>query len=220
MKQRAWSFSALDMFEKCRKKFYHLKVIKSHKEPDNQWQADGKFIHDAIFKYCTQGVPLPLTIRHMQGDADKIMRIPHDMIEGEMQLCLNAKFKPVAWFAKDAWVRAIVDLLLIKGNVAIIVDWKTGKQKPGFDQLKLTAAIVSRLMPEIDQFHLIYSWLKDSEITRTTIHKSELKQVWLNYMPRAKEMTTAEATTSFEANPTGLCGYCPITDCPHWFERE
>ena len=109
----AWSFSALDMFEKCRKKYYHLKVRKDVKEPDNQWQADGKFVHDALFKYCTKGEPLPLQIKFMQEQADKVMEIPHTAIHGEMQLCLDEKFTPVAWFSKKAWVRAVIDLLML-----------------------------------------------------------------------------------------------------------
>ena len=220
MKKRAWSFSALDMFEKCRKKFYHLKVAKDVKEPDNQWQADGKFIHDALFHYAINGTPLPVQIRHMQASADRALNLPHDEKHGEMRLCLNEKLQPVDFFAKDAWVRAVLDLVLVSGNRAFIVDWKTGKQKPGFDQLRLAAAVLSRWMPEIDEFYLVYAWLKDNEFTRDMITKDQLKQVWLEYMPRAGEIDKAWATTDFPANETPLCGYCPVSSCPHWFERD
>jgi hypothetical protein len=214
MKKRAWSFSALDMFEKCRKKFYHLKVRKDVKEPDNQWQADGKFVHDALFNYCMNGVPLPVQL------ADKVMAIPHAEKYGEMRLCLNAELQPRDFFAKDAWVRAVLDLLLINGSSATIIDWKTGKQKPGFDQLRLAAAILSRYMPEITHFILAYAWLKDNELKIEVIRKDELKQVWLEFLPRAAEIDKAEATTDFPANPTPLCGYCPVTSCPHWIDRD
>lgn len=222
MKKRAWSYSALDMFEKCRKKFYHLKVVKDVKEPDNQWQSDGKFIHDALFKYAIDGVPLPVQIRHMQASADRALALPHDEKHGEMRLCLNEQLKPVDFFAKDAWVRAVLDLVLVlnKEKMAFIVDWKTGKQKPGFDQLRLAAAILSRWMPEIDSFVVIYAWLKDNEFTRTVITKQELRQVWLDFMPRAAEIDKAEKTTDFPSNATPLCGYCPVSSCPEWFERD
>lgn len=208
------------MFEKCRKKFYHLKVKKDVKEPDNQWQADGKFVHDALFKYVIDGVPLPVQLRHMQASADRALQLPHDQKFGEMKLCLTSKLQPADFFAKDAWVRAVLDLLLINGDMAFLIDWKTGKQKPGFDQLKLAAAILSRYMPEINQFVLIYAWLKDNEFTRETIHKDNLKQVWLDFLPRAAEIDKAEQTTDFPSNPTPLCGYCPVTSCPEWYERD
>ena len=84
----------------------------------------------------------------------------------------------------------------------------------------LSAAIVSRLMPEIERFYLIYAWMKDSEFTRTMITKDEMKAVWLEYMPRAAQIDAAKRTTSFEANPTPLCAYCPVSDCPHIIERD
>lgn len=208
------------MFEKCRKKFYHLKVKKDVKEPDNQWQADGKFVHDALHKYAIEGVPLPVQLRHMQASADRALALPHTEKHGEMRLCLNSKLQPRDFFAKDAWVRAVLDLLLINGKMAFVIDWKTGKQKPGFDQLKLAAAILSRYMPEIDEFVLIYAWLKDDEFTREAIHKDQLKAVWLDFLPRAAEIDKAEQTTDFPSNATPLCGYCPVTSCPEWFERD
>ena len=220
MMRRAWSYSALDMFEKCRKKFYHLKVKKDVGEPDSQWQADGKFVHDALFKYCIEGVPLPVQLRHLQASADRALALPHKEKHGEMRLCLNDKLEPRDFFAKDAWVRAVLDLLLIDGNIAFLIDWKTGKKKPGFDQLRLAAAILSRFMPEIDTFILVYAWLKDNEFDRETIIKDQLKQVWLDFMPRAAEIDKADKTGDWPLNATPLCGFCPVTSCPEWYERD
>lgn len=218
MKKTAWSFSALDMFEKCAKKFYHLKVAKDVKEPDNQWQADGKFIHEALFKRVTEGVPLPVQLRHMEGMAQRFADAPGEK-HGEMKLALNDKFEPRDFFAKDVWVRAVLDLLIIREGHAVLVDWKTGKRKDRFDQLKLSAAVLSRFMPEIESFKLAFVWLKDNEVSAMDIRKDELKQVWLDFMPRAAAIDEAKKTTTFPADPTPLCGYCPVTDCPHWIDR-
>lgn len=219
MKKTAWSFSALDMFEKCAKKFYHLKVAKDVKEPDNQWQADGKFVHEALFKRVTEGVPLPVQLRHMEGMAQRFADAPGEK-HGEMRLALNDKFEPRDFFAKDVWVRAVLDLLIIRDGHAVLVDWKTGKRKDRFDQLKLSAAVLSRFMPEIESFKLAFVWLKDNEVSGMDIRKDELKQVWLDFMPRAAAIDEAKKTTNFPADPTPLCGYCPVTDCPHWINRD
>jgi hypothetical protein len=219
VKKTAWSFSALDMFEKCAKKFYHLKVAKDVKEPDNQWQADGKFVHEALFKRVTEGVPLPVQLRHMEGMAQRFADAPGEK-HGEMRLALNDKFEPRDFFAKDVWVRAVLDLLIIRDGHAVLVDWKTGKRKDRFDQLKLSAAVLSRFMPEIESFKLAFVWLKDNEVSGMDIRKDELKQVWLDFMPRAAAIDEAKKTTNFPADPTPLCGYCPVTDCPHWINRD
>ena len=217
-RKQAWSYSALSMYEQCPKKYYHLKIRKDYKEPDSEWQADGKFIHNAVHQYVIHGTSLPPQLRFMKGQVDKIASIPGDR-EAEMKLCLNDVFKPVAWFAKDVWVRAVVDLLIWSPPNAVLVDWKTGKQREGFSQLQLSAAILSRVLPEITKFHMIYAWLQSGVTTRATILRTELRPVWLNFLPRAARIDKAKAATTFDANPGPLCRYCCITSCPHYGER-
>lgn len=218
MKKLAWSFSALDMFEKCAKKFYHLKIAKDVKEPDTQWQADGKFVHEALFNRVINNTPLPLQLRYMEALAARFADTPGEK-HGEMRLALNDKFEPRDFFAKDVWVRAVLDLLVVRDGHAILVDWKTGKRKDQFDQLKLSAAVLSRFMPELQSFKLAFVWLKDNEVSSLDIRKDELKQVWLSFMPRAAKIDEAKKTTTFPADPSPLCAYCPVTSCPNWIDR-
>jgi len=221
----AWSFSALSVFETCRKKFYHLRVAKDVKDGDSEASQEGKIVHDCLYKYVIHGTPLPIKLRQHQRTAEAYRRRKEvcDDVQGELKLCLNDKFEPVDWFAKDAYVRAVLDLLLIKGKTAILVDWKTGKPKNNWDQLELSAAILSRYMPEIEEFHLVFEWLRDGERASPEtgpILKSDMKSVWLKFIPRVNEIEDARKTTEFPATPSGLCGWCPVTSCPNWFDRS
>lgn len=216
----AWSFSVLDMFEGCRKKYYHLKQLKDFKDADSTASQDGKFVHEAMFKRVLDGVPLPIKLRQHEKLAARFANAKGEK-HGEMQLALNKKFEPRDWFAKDVWVRAILDLLIVRGKTAVLVDWKTGKRKERYDQLRLSAAVLSRYMPEIETFTLLFVWLKDSEVSDpVTITKAEMRGVWIEFLPRVKEMTDAIKTTTFPATPSGLCGWCPVTSCPHWIDRD
>lgn len=222
MKKTAWSFSALSVFESCRKKFYHLRIARDVKDGDSEAAAEGKFVHDALFNYVIHGKELPVKLRPFQKVAEayrKRSSVCNDL-QGELKLCLNDKLEPVDWFAKDAWVRAVVDLLLVKGKTAILVDWKTGKRKLNFDQLELSAALLSRYMPEIENFHLVFEWLRDGERDSMDLKKSDMKSVWLKFYPRVNEIEEAKAITEFPASPSGLCGWCPVVDCPHWIDRD
>jgi hypothetical protein len=207
------------MFEQCRKKYYHLKVTKDVKDSDSAFSHDGKAVHDAMFKRVLKGVALPLPMRVHEKWAAAFERRKGDK-HGEMKLCLNNKFEPVDWFAKDAWVRAIVDLLIIDGDTATIVDWKTGKVRIDWTQLRLTAAVLSQLMPEIKKFNMVFVWLRDSKISSESISRSEIKEVWLDLLPRVKKIEVAKKTTDFPANDTPLCRYCPVHQCPHWEEWQ
>jgi hypothetical protein len=221
-KKLAWSFSALSIWETCKKKFYHLKVVKDIRDSDSEASQEGKYIHDAMFKYVIKNVKLPIRLKPYERVADmyKERGKKVDDIQGELKLCLNDEFQPVDWFADDAWVRAVLDLLLVKGNIAILVDWKTGKKKVVWDQLMLSAAILSRYMPEIEEFHLVFEWLRDSTRSVHRIHKSELKAVWLKFLPIVNEIEEARRTTEFPASSSGLCGWCPVVNCPHWFDKD
>lgn len=215
----AWSFSALDTFEVCNKKYYHLKVAKDVKDSDNQASVDGKFVHVAMKERVCHKVPLPIQLRQHEKIAARFADAPGEK-HGEMQLALNHKMEPRDWFGKDVWVRAILDLLIVRGNKAILVDWKTGKRKERYDQLRLSAAILSRYMPEIEEFQLVFVWLKDGEISPPqTLRKDQMRAVWIEFLPRVSAITQAIATTTFPAMQSGLCGYCPVSDCPNWYER-
>lgn len=215
----AWSYSVLSMFEQCRKKFYHLKVAKDAKDSDSAFAGEGKEVHDAMFKRVIKGVDLPLPIRHYEKFARRFADAEGEK-HGELKLCLNTAFQPVDWFAKDAWVRAIVDLLIVKGDTVIIVDWKTGKVRIDWTQLELTAAIVSRLMPEIKHFKLVFVWLREGKVNTKDLHKGDMRGVWADLLPRVKAIEVAKKTTDFPATESGLCRYCPVSQCPHYVERD
>ena len=216
----AWSYSVLSMFEQCAKKYFHIKIQKDAKDSNSSFSSEGKEIHDAMFKRVIKGIALPLPIRHLEKWAARFADAPHDERHGEMKMCLNNKFEPVDWFAPDAWVRAIVDLLIIRGDTAIIVDWKTGKKRIDWTQLQLTAAVLSRLMPEIKNFKLVFVWLKSSEVSSMQLELAEIRPIWMTLLPRVKEIEQAKLTTSFPATESGLCRYCPVSQCPHWVERD
>lgn len=218
MKLAAWSYSALMMFEQCPKKYFHLYVQKDHKDEDSEWSAEGKFIHDAMYKRVVKGEPLPLSLRPMESVAAKFAAAPGEK-NGEMKLALDADMQPVDFFSKSARVRVVVDLLITNKNTALIADWKTGKVKPDPIQLGLTAAVLRQWMPEIELFKTVYVWLKHREITPKNYTISKLADVWNEILPRVGKMDEARKTTTFPAKPSGLCRYCPVKTCPHYEER-
>ena len=172
-----------------------------------------------MFKRVIKGKALPVPMRNHEKLAARFADAKGEKY-GEMKMCLNSKFEPVDWFAKDAWVRAILDLLIVNGDTATLVDWKTGKKKLDFTQLQLSAAVLSRLMPEIKTFKLVFVWLRNSEVSLETMSADSIKKVWIDILPRVKEIEIAKQTTSFPAKESGLCGWCPVTQCPHWFDKD
>ena len=87
-----------------------------------------------------------------------------------------------------SFVRVVVDLLNVRGQTALIIDYKTGKPKPGFTQLELSAAVLSTHLPEIETFKMAYVWLADRKVSPHTLHKADLVGVWNNFLPRVAKI--------------------------------
>ena len=55
----AWSYSSLNLFQQCPKKYYHLKVAKDIKEKQTQALIYGNEVHKAAEEYVANDVELP-----------------------------------------------------------------------------------------------------------------------------------------------------------------
>lgn len=219
MKPFAWSYSALTTYELCPKKYWHLYVMRDVKDADNQASADGKAIHSAMYQRVVKGKPLPLNLRHYEKTAAKFAAANGEK-HGEMKLALNRKFEPCDYFAPDVYVRVVIDLAIVQGKTAIVVDWKTGKVKDDPTQMALNAAVLARWMPEITTFKTLFVWLQSSNITPKDYTVASFTPVWTDLLPRVGKIEEARKTTTFPAKEGRLCGWCPVTTCPHYVERS
>lgn len=215
-----WSYSALTTYELCPKKYYHLYVAKDVKDEDSSFSADGKIIHDAMKKRVVDGVPLPINLRQHEKLAAKFASAAGEK-HGEMKLAITRQFEPCDYFAKDVWCRVVIDLTIVKGNQAIVVDWKTGKRKDDQTQMMLNTAVLAQFVPEIKLFTAVLVWMQSGELTPPfTYTRASFPEAWNQLLPRVAKIEEARKTTTFPANPNGLCAYCPVRSCPHYVERS
>lgn len=216
MKEFAWSFSAIDRFENCPKQYFHISVKKDVKDEGNEHTEEGQIQHKAMYERICKGKPLPLNYRYLEATAAKYVGLPGET-SGELKFAMARDFSPVSYFDPSVFVRVIVDLLVVRGSRAFVIDWKTGKPKPWSVQLDLTAAVLSTHLPEIETFDLAYVWLKDPKLKPTHMRRSkgDLINVWNELLPRVAKIETAIKTSEFPAKPSGLCRYCPVTACAH-----
>lgn len=211
----AWSYSALEQFENCPKQYYHTRVIKDVKEEKSEQMLYGQEVHLALYKRVIQDQPLTLRFRHLEPLASTLAATAGEK-HGELKLALSADYEPREFFDPDVWVRAIIDLLIVKKDHAIILDYKTGKVKDDFTQLKMAAAVLAQYMPEIKKFTVGYVWLKSRNISKDSLTSESLSGVWSGLLSRLTPVTQALATTSFPASPSPLCKWCPVKSCPHF----
>ena len=211
-----WSYSNLNSFEQCPKRHWHLKVQKDYKEEEGEHLVYGKQVHKALEDRVSKNTPLPLHLRHLDDICASICNRGAE-VSTEVRLALNRDFRPVAFFAPDVWVRAVLDLVLINGSNAVAIDWKTGaKVNDDFTQLELAAAILMHTMEELENVSLGFVFTQVGTTLRSSIARADLTNVWNSILPRVRRMESSFHGSDFPARPCGLCRkYCPVTACPH-----
>ena len=213
MKPVAWSYSALDAFETCPRRYYLTRVSKQVKEPQTDATQWGLRVHKALEVRVDKGIPLPETLKQYEPVAASIVahREKGAVIRCEQKLSLSKSFKPTTWFEQTTWVRAVVDVSIERGNKAVVLDYKTGKQKEDSAQLRLSAAVVFAHKPAIEKITCGFLWLKDGANTTETFTREQVPDIWNEFLPRVQRLESAMEKQQFPPRPSGLCrAWCPV----------
>lgn len=203
------SFSRLSTFENCEAKFEHLYVTKRVTDSDNEFTIYGTRVHEQLEKYG-RGEITELSEETEQWGAlvDKILAVPGDKLF-EHQLAIRRDKTPCDWFAPDVWLRGVADVLVVNGEKAYCLDWKTGKVKDNPTQLQLFAAMIFAHFPEVQTVKTSFVWLNHATTTDSTFQRSKVAYIWNALEPRFARVQDAVDLGVFKAKPSGLCKWCP-----------
>jgi hypothetical protein len=220
----AWSYSRLKNFEVCPKRHYDIdlrpkgdpnKII----EPKNETLLWGDYVHESLAKRCgSSRSALPADLQIYEKWAAKVIGngSPHS-ITVEQSMTLTENFAPAKDnFAPDVWFRCKVDFLRLEGDIALLVDWKTGKILEDSVQLALSAAAAFAKYPELKAIKCVYVWLAEDCESSETFMRSDLPTIWRNVWPRIMQLKTAHDEQNYPPKPSGMCvRFCPVKACPY-----
>jgi len=213
------SFSSIKMFENCPLRYYHQRILKSVVDQGGEASQHGERVH----KYIEERLKGTLSEEHI-SEIVKLEPIIASIelvaqggtLETEQQLTLNKDLKPTTWFAKDAWMRSILDVCVRRGKKALVCDWKTGKRRPDFTQLELFALQVFAHYPEIEKVETGFIWTQDLAFDRETYRRKDAPAMWAGLLERVRRIEQAAEANVWPAKPSGLCRFCPCSKlCPH-----
>jgi RecB family exonuclease len=225
------SFSRLSTFEQCPAQFDYLYVSKRVKSTMNEASEYGDRVHKVLEYYgnaLAQGTVVARGIAALEEDTlenkqslerwgplvEKITARPGIKMF-EHQMAVNRKLEPVDWFAKDVWIRSIADVLVVDGDTAYCLDYKTGKVKENPTQLQLFAAMVFWHYPQVTKVKTSFIWLKFDEVTNATYERRFLNSLWRALEPRFDMVQEVIDLGVFKTKPSGLCPWCPAKGfCP------
>ena len=213
----AWTYSQIDSFESCPRKYFHLKVLRDIKEPPTEATIWGEKVHTAMEYRIKEGTPLPEGMTQWEGIAAKFEALPGDK-HCELQMAVDKNFQPAEW--GNAWSRGIADLLVIHGDQAGIFDYKTGKRKLT-EQLQLYAGYTFAKYPQVNYVTTGFVWMRDKKIDKAKFHRDEVPAIWREFLPRVRKLESAYERDAWPCRPSGLCrGWCPVKTCEFYKDKK
>ena len=216
-KDTPWSFSRLNAYETCPRKYHQESVLKKYPFQSNAAADFGKYAHKAFENRFSHYTPLPMDLQHHEKYLTPLMQRPGNSIV-EQQMALDANFEPTGWFDSDVWTRAIVDWAKFDSGVGQIVDWKFGKRPPqdSFDQVDLMVAVMMAYKPELMGVVGAFYWAKDKKFARKTCRREDVPEIWGGFLPRVERYEKAHRKIDFPPKPCFLCkAWCPVKTCEY-----
>lgn len=215
-----WSFSSLKQYKTCPKQYYELRVACNFKSRDSADSIYGKEVHKALEEYVRDGKPLAANYMRFKPLVDPLLGVAGDRY-CEHEMALREDLTPCAFTDEDYWVRGIADLLVVDGDTAFIVDYKTGKPHyADTKQLKLMALMVFAHFPKVTKVKSGLLFLLHNVFIDESYKRQDSETIWRIFTPDLQRLQVAFEKSVWPANPSGLCRkYCPVETCAYYGGR-
>ena len=214
-----WSYSALNTFENCPRKFWATKVAKVVSDL-NQANVDGDNDHKALQYHMSKGMALPPALTALAPLCSKLKSAPGEKYI-EYSMCLKQDFTPTPWNNWDeAWVRGAGDVIIVNGDKAQYFDWKRGKFSANDDQIELTSLLIFAHFPAVQQVAGGLVFYNQGKVHPHMVHRGDASRLWNGYLSRVRDLEQSKTEDSWPATPNPLCGWCPYKACPHNTQDE
>ena len=209
---KAWSYSALKVFEECPYRTY-IQRIKKIPEPSSPAADRGSQIHDEAEQYVDGRIEdFPSSLNKFEKEfAELRAGYLEGTVELEGQWGFTIDWTPTGWLSEDTWARIKLDAYVKEDNSsARVIDYKTGKRfgnEITHSQQCLLYAIGAFMKDSELEFAQTELWYLDKgETAKQSYTRTEAMQFMTNFHERGVRMTTEE---NFEPRPSSsACRWC------------
>ena len=217
MDKYTWSYSSISLFQQCPRKYHRLRVLKDVVEPPQAHLDYGSAVHKAAEDYVCGGIDIPEKYGFIKTPLDAFKILPGEK-HCEYEMGLTKDFKPCAFRDPDVWLRGIADLLIINGDEAKIVDYKTGKSAQYADtkQLELLALLVFKHFPNVKHVKAGLVFFVAESLVKAEFTEDQQSIAWTRWLPEIERLETALETDMWNPKPNFTCRkFCAVVDCEH-----
>lgn len=227
MKYAPYSFSKIQTYFFCQKKFYFTYVDKIPVDSeylDPLYFKRGRFIHAYLADRLKGGDGLKIGNYKSIKPNDKLSLIENaedalknefidltfnfETTDVEISISLDADLCINNSKANSAFL-GFIDYYAVQDDYAVIIDWKSGKyrENPHFTQLELYAIWVLQKHDNISEIDLVFYYIEHNKLEVKTLTKDSIFELKDNISKKIKEI---ESTGTFQTNKTDKCLECPF----------
>lgn len=197
------SYSAIKLYEQCAAK-YKFNRLDKLPDPSGPAAERGKLIHAEIEAMLKGG--LELGCDEIGYLLPKIDIWKEQGAQSEMPFAINKDWKEVEWADPSCMIRGIIDLYIEDHETAIVLDFKTGKERDYTDQVAVYSAVILATKPHIQIVKPCIEFIDTQKfVTYNDIHRKDLTYLKQSLEGRIKLI---DRDTIYAPNPSGLCRFC------------
>jgi hypothetical protein len=196
-----------------------LRVLKDVKDDGSEATLYGQEVHKAAEDYVKDGTPIPPKFAYILPIVNAIKSIPG---EKHCELKLGVKltdsgYAPCDFFDKDVWWRGVGDVVIVQGDVAFSLDYKTSKNAKYADlkQLDVIAAALFTHFPQVKRIKSALVFVVSNEFVRKEHFAEKRNDYFATFTPELDRLAVAQDTGVWNTNTSPLCRYCPVVSCEH-----
>ena len=210
----AWSYSSLNTFKQCPKKYYHLKVAKDVKDKGSTATVYGQEVHTAAEEFIRDGKEVPKKFSFMDPILNSLNKIEGNK-HCELKLGVaktDDGYRPTGFFDEDVWWRGIADLVIINGDTAY-------SKYADTKQLDAVAAALFIHFPQLKTIKSALAFVVSKDFIQKTHSSTDVELYFKTFQPDLERLEGAQESGVWNAISGPLCGWCPVTSCEHYRKR-
>ena len=212
-----WSFSSLKDYVNCPRQYAEIKVLKRFEKRPTPQMLYGTAVHKALEDYVGEGKPLPDDYQRYASQLDPLRDMEGEKYP-EFRMAVDFDRQPCKW--TKYWVRGIVDLLVVDGEMGFIVDYKTGSNRyPDPKQLKLMALMTFAHFPHVNKIKAGLLFVMHESFMDEEYSRDQIPKLWNYFSADLERLNISYENDVWNPNPTPLCGWCPVKSCEFHKER-
>ena len=212
-----WSYSSLNLFKQCPRKYHRLRVLKDIKEDEAEHLIYGNAVHKAAEEYGRDGVPIHPKFLYIKTYVDTLIDSPGDKYY-EHKMGLTRELEPCEFLAGHVWWRGIADFLAVNGKEAVLVDYKTSKSARYADtaQLELLALAIFAHFPHVEIVRAGLLFVVSKEFIEIELNRNHQHELWKKWIKDTDRLDGCFESDTWNPSPNFTCKkFCPVLDCEH-----